>query len=51
MSASTMQNASTELQELRKFADGLALSSKERAQLQQIVEHNITEIDSTRGVH
>ena len=33
-----MQNASTELQELRKFADGLALSSKERAQLQQIVE-------------
>ncbi len=38
MSVSTMQNASAELQELRKFAEGLTLSSKERAQLQQIVE-------------
>jgi hypothetical protein len=38
MSASTTQNASAELHELLKFAEGLDLSNIERAQFQQIIE-------------
>ena len=38
MSASITQKASPELQELLKFGEGLDLSSKERAQFQQIIE-------------
>ena len=38
MSASITQKASPELQELVKFEEGLALSNKERAQFQQIIE-------------
>ena len=38
MSASITQKASPELQELIKFEQGLDLSGKERAQLQQIIE-------------